>query len=519
MLSIRNLDIGFGSGDLAVSKANLHIAAGQRLAVCGAAGSGKTTLLHAAAGIIPRLVRPPVISGEIELDGKPITTIAKDDLFTAISLVSQNVEDQVWDLSVEDLIAFPLENRAVAKADIRARIESLLVELELEPLRGRRVLTLSGGERRMVAIAAALAASPRLLVLDEPTTGLDPAARQRLVRILHKLGSDQLAILISEQDPAAIADVVDDIALLQSGALTPAVPKAALMDEPQPWIEAGILPPHRGRQSRKTYAEGATLLSIAGLRTQLARRDGRPVLESINLEIKAGETVGLIGRNGAGKTTLFQSVLGLAKVTAGTLSIEGQDASKWTPARRARSVAYLPQNMRRILFNMTVQQEVTFAITASPAIPKDPAVVDTALAALDKYGLSSFREANPFALSTRQQALLGLACADAAGSAVAILDEPLLARDGQGRRMLDLFLDSTLSAGRAVMIISHDLELIADAASRVLVLDRGAITFDGSVDDVWGSAGYGALNWPAPAFMGAGQGAGQGAGKTDHAVL
>jgi energy-coupling factor transport system ATP-binding protein len=500
LLSIRNLDIGYGGGVSALAGASVDIADGQRLLVCGAAGSGKTTLLNAAAGIVPRLVRPETISGDISFDGFPITTIAKDDLFTAISVVSQNVEDQVWDLSVEDLIAFPLENRAVAKPDIRARIETLLIELEIEELRGRRVLTLSGGERRMVAIAAALAAAPRLLVLDEPTTGLDPAARQRLVRILQKLRANRSAVLISEQDPAAVAEAVDDIALLKSGAPTPPLPKAALMDEHQPWIEAGILPPRRSRAARQTYPHGDTLLSVAGLKTRLARSDGRPVLENIDLDIRAGETVALIGRNGAGKTTLFQSILGLAEIAAGKLAIEGQDAAKWTPARRARSIAYLPQNMRRILFNMTVLQEVTFAITASTTPPKDPVIIDRATAALEKYGLAGLKEANPFALSTRQQALLGLACADAAGSAIAILDEPLLARDVNGRAMLDLFLDSTLSAGRAVMLITHDLELVADAASRVLLLDQGRMAFDGAVDAAWQSDAYRALGWPAPAF-------------------
>jgi energy-coupling factor transport system ATP-binding protein len=118
----------------------------------------------------------------------------------------------------------------------------------------------------------------------------------------------------------------------------------------------------------------------------------------------------VIRRNGAGKTTLFQSILGLAKIESGSLVIEGQDAAGWTPARRARSIAYLPQNMRRVLFNI-ILQEVTFAITASTSIPKDPTVVDRAKAYLAKYGLAGFDETNPFALSSRQQALLGLACA------------------------------------------------------------------------------------------------------------
>lgn len=501
MLSIRNLNVGFGGGSPAVIEASLAVSSGRRLLICGAAGSGKTTLLNAAAGIIPRLVRPEVFSGNIDFDDRPVSSIPTDQWFGVVSIVTQNVEDQLWDLSVEDLIAFPLENRPVEKHQIRERIKDLLSSLELNDLRGRRVLTLSGGERRMVAIAAALAAAPRLLVLDEPTIGLDPAARQRLVRILQKLHAEIPALLISEQDPASVSEVVDEIALLQSGTLSPAAPKAALLDQEAVWIDAGVLPPRRRRAIRQSTLQLTTLLSVSGLKTRLTRTDGRAVLENINFNIRAGEIIGLIGRNGAGKTTLFQSILGLVKIASGSLVIGGQDAAGWTPARRARSIAYLPQNMRRVLFNMTLLQEVTFAITASTSIAKDPTVIDRAKGFLAKYGLAGFEEANPFALSSRQQALLGLACADAAGSPIAILDEPLLARDLQGRRMLDLFLDDAALAGRAVMLISHDLELVAEAASRVLVLDQGYIAFDGPTDEAWQSKSYQMLQWPKPSFQ------------------
>lgn len=500
MLSIRNLSIGFGGSHPAVAEASLALAPGGRLLVCGAAGSGKTTLLNAAAGIIPRLVRPHLISGDIDFGDRAMSAIPGDELFGAISIVAQNVEDQVWDLSVEDLIAFPLENRAVEKSRIRERIQDLLSLLELEDLRGRRVLTLSGGERRMVAIAAALAATPRLLVLDEPTTGLDPAARRRLVRILEKLRPEIPALLISEQDPAAVCDVIDEIALLKVGILEPAVSKTVLMGQTAPWVDAGLLPPVRHRNPRRSATQTAPRLSVSGLTTRLARSTGQPVLQDVGLDIRAGEIVALIGRNGAGKTTLFQSILGLAKIAAGSLLIDGEDAARWTPARRARSIAYLPQNMRRVLFNMTLLQEVTFAITASPSAPKDPVVTEKAKVYLTKYGLEGLEESNPFALSSRQQALLGLACADAAASPIAILDEPLLARDLHGRRMLDLFLDDAISAGRAVMLISHDLELVAETASRVLVLDQGRITFDGPTDEAWQSQAYARLDWPRPRF-------------------
>ena len=421
MLDIRELTVGFGADAPVFAEVTLEVRRGQRLLVCGGAGSGKSTLLNVAAGIIPRLVPAPVFSGTVHFLGMPMDAFERDRLFTAIGSLGQNVEEQLWDLQVEDLIAFPLENRGVARAEIRDRLHTLLVDMELADLRGRRVLTLSGGERRMAAIAAALAMPPQMLVLDEPTTGLDPAARVRLLRQIGRLAGEVSALVIAEQDPSAFEGLVDRVALLSGGKLSAPAPAAELMRIQTPWLEAGILPPSRKRSPRRTTVAGEPLVSVAALRTELRRADGSPVLEDVAFALRAGEVVGLVGRNGAGKTTLFQSVLGLSRIARGSIAIGGEPAAGWTPARRARSIAYLPQNMRRVLFNMTVTEEVTFAITARTGAA-DASAVAQAKEVLGRYGLGGLAEANPFALSARQRALLGLACVDAASVIVAILD-------------------------------------------------------------------------------------------------
>jgi energy-coupling factor transport system ATP-binding protein len=246
-------------------------------------------------------------------------------------------------------------------------------------------------------------------------------------------------------------------------------------------------------------ATGPVALEVAGLRTRLRRADGEPVLQDVALSLRAGEVVGLVGRNGAGKSTLVQAVLGLAAVAAGRIVIGGEDAAGWTVARRARRIGYLPQNMRRMLFNLSVQDEVAFALTGDPSRIGDAAVRVRAAEALRPYGLADQAEASPFALSARAQALLGLACLEAASPAAAILDEPLLARDVHGRAMLDLFLRNARQAGRAVLLISHDLELVDDLCRRLLILDGGRIVFDGPTPDGWRSPAFQALGWPVPA--------------------
>ena len=354
----------------------------------------------------------------------------------------------------------------------------------------------------MVAVAAALAAGPDLLVMDEPTTGLDPAARQRLCHILDQASQEVPTLLIADQDAVSLLPVADSLSLLRDGQLSAPKPPAECLQDHASWEEAGLLPPLRRRRVAPAGAIGRPMLAVSGLVTRLARAGGDPVLKAVTFEIRAGEVVALIGRNGAGKTTLFKAMLGLTKAAAGTIALDGAAADRWTVAARARKLAYIPQNMRHILFNMSVIGEVIFAITAATARSSDPDVLAKARAALARYDLGPLEEANPFSLSVRQQGLLGLACADAAGALVAIIDEPLLARDLHGRRMLERFIATMRDSGRAVMLISHDLELVDDLASRLMLLEGGSIAYDGPLDEGWRSPAFAALGWPAPyAFL------------------
>ncbi|MFE3837222.1 ABC transporter ATP-binding protein [Pseudogemmobacter sonorensis] len=500
MLKAFRLRLGFEPGKPVIEDAGFELGPGGRLLVCGATGSGKTTLMAAAAGLIPRLLPNPGFAGEVTLDGAPLGGMTQDALFSAIGYVSQNVEDQLWDLGVEDVIAFPLENRAQPRTRIRERVAAVMARLHLTHLAGRRVLTLSGGERRMVALAAALGPGPRVLVLDEPTTGLDPEARARLRRALAEDLEPGTAALIADQDVGAFSGAVGQIALLAGGRLGPARPAAEMEEAAADWQAAGLLPPRPARRDRPQATPGRELLAIRGLTTRLARADGMPVLQDVALSLHAGETVAILGRNGAGKTTLFKSLLGLLPIASGRIAIEGEAAEGWTTARRARRISYVPQNMRQILFNMTLAEEMLFAMTAKTGVT-DPDLRAKAARVLARYGLEGMAEANPFALSARQQGQLGLACADAAGAPVTIIDEPLLARDLRGRALLERFIARMRDRGRAVMVITHDLELADDIATRMVILGGGGIAHDGGVEAGWRSAAFAALGWELSARL------------------
>ncbi|MBN9280075.1 MAG: ATP-binding cassette domain-containing protein, partial [Hyphomicrobium sp.] len=166
---------------------DLSIEAGSTVIITGAAGCGKSTLLAAMSGIIPKLLHPLRMQGAVTLQGTDYRALKPADVFRQVGVVLQAVEDQTWDLTVEDLVAFPLENRGVPQAEVRTRVAAAVEKMGLVELLGRKVRTLSGGERRRVALASALVWQPALLVLDEPTTGLDPDARRRMIVLLQEL--------------------------------------------------------------------------------------------------------------------------------------------------------------------------------------------------------------------------------------------------------------------------------------------------------------------------------------------
>jgi energy-coupling factor transport system ATP-binding protein len=496
VLSVEGLSVAYEGGRTAVAPTDLALGEGGRLVVCGAAGSGKSSLLAAIAGVVPRLL-PATVAGTVMLDGTPTAAMPRSHLFRSVGIVFQNLDDQLWDLGVEDLVAFPLENRGVPRAEVRGRVRELLAALGVAGLAGRRVLTLSGGERRMVALAAALAPRPRLLVLDEATTGLDPAARARLVATIAALGPEIPMLVAAEQSAEAFAPVLTEVALQAASTVTARAPAAAALPETT-WRDAGLLPPRPQRPSRLPASPGPVRLEVAGLRTDLKRADGRPVVEDAGFAIRGGEVVGLVGRNGAGKTTLFQTLLGLARRAAGRIVIDGEDATGWTPARRARAIGYLPQNVRRLIFNLTLLEEAAFAVTGDPKAARSAEARAAAATALAAYGLGGRGEESPFALSTREQGILGLACLAAARPAVAVLDEPLIGGDLAGRAMLGRFLAECRAEGRGVLLVSHDLELVDVLADRLLVLSDGRIAHDGPTAEGWRSDAFRALGWPAP---------------------
>jgi energy-coupling factor transport system ATP-binding protein len=389
----------------------------------------------------------------------------------------------------------------VPQAEVRARVRSVIDEMGIARLVGRTVRTLSGGERRIAAIASALVWKPDLLVLDEPNSGLDPDARARMIGILRKLRRARLTLLVAEQDLAWFDGTADRVVFLQDGKLVDDLPWHAAVHATTPYAVTGVeqpFAPSPARIDRKPTQEGEAL-RVRQLSSTLCRQDGEPVLRSIDMVVEKGEIAGLIGSNGAGKTTLMRSLLGLQKSAAGSIEIGEENSSSWSIAQRARRIGYVAQNLRRMFFLLSILDEVVFSLSGGDTGAKALATHrDRALSLLGGAGLADKADVSPFALSAREQLMLALVCIEATQPSIVILDEPLIACDRVSRAGVLAFLDRCRDRGCAALLVSHDLRLVDRAADRVLIMEDGKLAFEGVTAKAWESDVFARMGWPRP---------------------
>lgn len=508
--------------------------------------------VQAASGIIPHLIKPAKETGTVSVEGEPVNLQDPKRLFARVGVVSQKVDEQMWDLTVEDQISFPLENRenrSVERPEILRRLRTLVDALKLNHLLGRQTKDLSGGERRAVALAGALAAEPDLLVLDEPSSGLDPGARERLRETLLALVSRKQTLLIAEQDLSWLRDLADRIVLISpAGKVTEILNGPDLHHNPEPFNRVGLTPP--SRSLAPAYTDTSRDESDAETTPALAETESRPlaadnrererplvlevdglycprpgssiwrfgrksrvsphVLEELDFRVSEGEVVALLGPNGAGKTTLFRALMGLHERSSGTVRLGGDPDNAMSVAQRAGYLGYVSQNPAHMLFAATLMEELEFSLSVHGGqVAERTEVADLA----KRYGLERKLDTPPFALSFRQLQHLALACVEAAGPKVLIFDEPLIGYDERWRRRLIRFLRDLSSAGRGAVIATHDLWFAGQVADRVDILRSGRVDFSGPADAAWRSPVFLSLGWLDPSSEKAALGAGRDAGR------
>jgi energy-coupling factor transport system ATP-binding protein len=423
-----------------LAQASLELAPGEVVALLGPSGSGKSTLLRALSGLVPHF-HGGRFSGRAVVAGLDTRTARPSDLAGAVATVFQDPEDQVVMTIVANEVAFGLENLGTPPAEIWPRVERALAAVDASHLWGRKTIELSGGELQRVCLASALALEPRLLLLDEPTSQLDPEAAALFLDAVERLGA---TVVLSEQRIGRALELATRVLFLEGGRILLDAPKAEALgwlarERPAytracvPETQASVIPrDEAGDGAARVPGTQGPLVRLQGV--SYAYHSALPVLERVDLDVRRGEVVVLEGPNGSGKSTLARLAAGLLEPQAGTVERSGR-------------VTYLAQDPGRYLVKETALQEVALGVGGDAA---------RARAALERVGLGWAAARHPRDLSSGERERLGLAAVTASEPDLLILDEPTRGIDPPRKAELAAWLTGYAATGHGVLVATHD---------------------------------------------------------------
>ena len=484
----------------------LQVPEGELCVVVGETGSGKSTLLRAINGLVPHF-SGGVLGGTVTVDGRSTKDNRPRDLADVVGFVGQNPLATFVTETVEDELAYTMENLGVPTDAMRRRVEDAVDLLGLQDLRDRSLRTLSGGQQQRVAIGAVLTASPRLLVLDEPTSALDPAAAEdvlgTLARLVHDLG---LTVVMAEHRLERVVPFADRIVLVPGhGAPLIEGPPEEIMRTSSvapPLVELGRLvgwdpPPLSVRDARRQAVSLRARLApltpptlgqspgpkAVGEQLAAARKlsvaYGRlSALDGVDLSLFPGEVLVLMGRNGSGKSTLLSALAGGRRPSRGTVKVDGEDPRSFRGAELIRHVGLVPQDPGLLLYGESVHGECRTSDRASGLQEGSTAQ------ALERILPGVPGDRHPRDLSEGQRLALALAIVLAPAPSLVLLDEPTKGLDYPSKDRLIAVLPELAGHGHAVVVATHDVELAARVGDRAVVLADGQVIADGPARQV-----------------------------------
>jgi energy-coupling factor transport system ATP-binding protein len=485
VIELRGITVGYDDHDV-LAGVDLAIDDGELVLVSGPTGVGKSTLLGVVTGLVPRF-SGGTLNGDLLLDGVSILRTAPRDRAHVIGYVGQDpVAGFVTD-TVEEELAYGMEQLGLAPDSMRRRVEETLDLLGIAELRHRDLRTLSGGQQQRVAIGSVLTTHPRLLVLDEPTSALDPTAAEdvlaTLTRLVHDLG---VSVLVAEHRLERVVPFADRMCLLSGDgrvqvgtpaellAHSPVVPPIVDLGRAAGWSPLPLTVREARREARALDLTPPVQPALVALPPALEARGvtvahGRTVaVRELDLTLGAGRVTALMGRNGCGKSSLLWALQGTGRRQHGSITTGDADPARLEAAQRRNVVGLLPQNASDLLYLETVDEECAAGGSGTRAI-------------LDRLVPGIPGDSHPRDLSEGQRLALALALVLVARPHVVLLDEPTRGLDYAAKRSLAGILRGLADDGHAVLVATHDVEFTALAADEVVVMAEGEVVSSGPV--------------------------------------
>ncbi|MET9370576.1 ATP-binding cassette domain-containing protein [Streptomyces griseoflavus] len=520
MIRFENVSVTYdGSPGPAVQGVDFEVPEGELVLLVGPSGVGKSTVLGAVSGLVPHFTGG-TLHGRVTVAGRDTRTHKPRELADVVGTVGQDPLSHFVTDTVEDELAYGMESLGLPPDVMRRRVEETLDLLGLADLRDRPIATLSGGQRQRVAIGSVLTPHPRVLVLDEPTSALDPAAAEEVLAVLQRLVHDLgTTVLMAEHRLERVVQYADRVALLPGPgerpwlgtpaevmAVSPVHPPVVALGRLADWSplpltvrdarrEAGALrerlaghEPHRAapaptppaparRLFPRARASGTTA-PVAEVRSLSVRRDRVQALREVDLTVTRGETIALMGRNGAGKSTLLGALVGLVAPSSGSVRAGDAVPHRTRPRDLVRRVGLVPQEPRDLLYADTVAAECAAADRDAEAAP------GTCRALLTRLLPAVADDVHPRDLSEGQRLTLALAVVLTARPPLLLLDEPTRGLDYAAKARLVTLLRELAAEGHAIVMATHDVELAAELAHRVVLLAEGEVIADGPSAEV-----------------------------------
>ncbi|WP_338602306.1 ATP-binding cassette domain-containing protein [Sulfolobus tengchongensis] len=501
-VEIRDLQVTYLGKDkpsLVIDK--LDIEEGESVLVTGKSGSGKSTLTSVINGVIPHLINAE-IKGEVKVFGLDVKVTPIHEISKYVGTLLQDPDTQAFNYTVIDEVAFGVENYMISRDEMVKRIEEAMKVTGITHLKDREINTLSGGELQRTILASVLAMRPKALILDEPTSNIDPQGTREILELIKTFRSEGISLIIVEHKIERVLPFVDRIIIVDNGKIAMDLRKDEIVDKADLLYSLGLEVPDymlflkkSGSKKidyeylRKTYTykppsrvEGKR--EILSARVKIKTKTGRYIVDT-KISVKEGTITALMGKNGSGKTTLLKAIIGLIDrkrliVEEEKIIIDGIDLSKSKLVIRGEYIAYLPQFFDVMFVKRTVEDEIKFSMKNRKNF--DPNKLEDIL---KSFSLEAYRKEDPLILSMGQRRRVAMASVLAGGAKLILMDEPTSGQDWHHRQILGKELLDLRDKGYTILVVTHDSRFVDRFADRLMIMSEGKIVLEGKPEEVF----------------------------------